>query len=94
MNHLNADVRWTSARCGLDRIDTMISLFAEKRNATNLAGTCLDDGYLKCTLITNKKRLVSTSRFFVWRNSADRFEPLNAIVQWTIARRVRAPATP
>ena len=35
----NADVRWTSARCGLDRIDTMISLFAEKRNATNLAGT-------------------------------------------------------
>ena len=52
---LNADVRWTSARIRLDGFDTMIILFVEKNNATNLAGTCSGNGYLKCTLITKRK---------------------------------------
>ena len=31
---------------------------------TNLAGTCHDDQYLKCTRITKQKRPVSTGRFY------------------------------
>lgn len=38
LNDSNATVLWTVARCGLDRIDTIIFLFAEKKNVTNLAG--------------------------------------------------------
>jgi len=59
----NAIVRWTIARIRLDGFDTMIILFVEKNNATNLAGTCADDRYLKCAVTTNKKRLVLTSLF-------------------------------
>ena len=59
----NATVRWTVAGDGLTEPNLNIFFPKERKYVTNLAGTCLDDGYLKCTLITNKKRLVSTGRF-------------------------------
>ena len=66
------------------RSRTLNFLSAGMKIVTNLAGTCSDVGYLKCTRIT--KRPVETGRFVLEKSRADRFEPLNAIVQWTIAR--------
>ena len=63
LNHLNADVRWTSACRQLDGDNSISFLSNGKKNATNLAGTCSDWQYLKCARETNKKRPVSTGRF-------------------------------
>ena len=38
---------------------------------TNLAGTCSDNRFLKCTLITKQKRPVSTGRFLNSVNDLD-----------------------
>jgi len=47
LNHLNAEVRWTSACRQLDGGNTLFFLSIGKKNATNLAGTCSDRQYLK-----------------------------------------------
>ena len=52
---LNATVRWTVAGDGLTEPNLNIFFPKERKYVTNLAGTCLDDGYLKCTLITKQK---------------------------------------
>ena len=48
----NATVRWTVAGDGLTEPNLNIFFPKERKYVTNLAGTCLDEGYLKCTLIT------------------------------------------
>ena len=61
---LNATVRWTVACRQLDGGNTLIFLSAGKKNVPNLAGTCPDKRYLKCTLITEKTPMLLHRSFF------------------------------